>query len=200
MNVASIRRPMSASFIEGKSANFWVSNTVPLRLCCVIQLVTGHVRWQVTGRKPTVKCSRASPEAGVAAAGTPGMYWRDRLRWVWAAKSPRSRAAATTRILPFMVPAVPSIEAWKVVLVPTRVARRSRRGGSPAARRPGRCSRPASFRRSLSSRRRRRRDRPSRVVWAARRRRSLPSGQCAIPARMATAGSSNLFANSSPRS
>ena len=69
MNVASILRAISASFIDGKSVNFCALNLVPCVLCWVTQLVTGQVRCHVTGRKPTVNSARTSPEAGVAVEG-----------------------------------------------------------------------------------------------------------------------------------
>lgn len=75
MKVASIFRAMSASFMLGKSVNFWALKTVPLALCWVTQLVTGQVRCQVTGRKPTENSARgAVAPFPTVEAGPSGMY------------------------------------------------------------------------------------------------------------------------------
>jgi len=68
MNVASIFRAISASFIDGKSVNFCVVEDEPLSLCCVIQLVTGQVRWHVT-EEPDGEVLAHFPGRGRRAAG-----------------------------------------------------------------------------------------------------------------------------------
>ena len=58
MNVASMRPLLNASAMVGKSVNRFDSNRVVV-LVRDAKSVTGHVRCQVTGRKPTLRSSRA---------------------------------------------------------------------------------------------------------------------------------------------
>ena len=53
MKVAWMSPETKDSFIEGKSLNLRLSKIEPRELWAVTQLVTGQVRCQVTGRKPT---------------------------------------------------------------------------------------------------------------------------------------------------
>jgi len=59
MKAASIRPALTDSAIVGKSVKRWDSNRVDL-LALVAKSVTGQVRWQVTGKKPTFSISRCS--------------------------------------------------------------------------------------------------------------------------------------------
>lgn len=59
MKVASSRPPLTASTIVGKSVKRCDSNRVVV-LVLDAKSVTGHVRCQVTGRKPTDNCCRAA--------------------------------------------------------------------------------------------------------------------------------------------
>ena len=109
MNVASSLRPISASFIDGKSVYFCDWKTEPVSLCSVIQLVTGQVRWQVTGRKPTVKCWRSFTASGcsdfapgTAAAGTFGMYSFFLSRYDFRKYKPTMTTTAAISSLSFM--------------------------------------------------------------------------------------------------
>ena len=68
MKLACILPPFIASTMVGKSVNRCDSNRVVV-LVRDAKSVTGHVRCQVTGKKPTVKRGRAGSASSAATAG-----------------------------------------------------------------------------------------------------------------------------------
>src|SRR5690349_2328117 len=60
-NAAPSLPSVRSSHIVGNSEYFRLLKIEPESECRVVQSTTGHVRWHVTGRKPTTSCSRSWP-------------------------------------------------------------------------------------------------------------------------------------------